>query len=99
VIEAGAGVHSQATDDLFTAAGATVKSGDVISGADVVLSVTSLTPAQIGTLKKGAVTISFLSPVTALATVTSFALYNKIHSNNKIYYTFKIKTIISIIYR
>lgn len=82
VIEAGAGVHSQATDDLFTAAGATVKSGDVISGADVVLSVTSLTPAQIGTLKKGAVTISFLSPVTATdsidaavkAGVTAFSL-------------------------
>ena len=82
VIEAGAGVHSQATDDLFTAAGATVKGGDVISGADVVLSVTSLTPAQIGTLKKGAVTISFLSPVTATdsieaavkAGVTAFSL-------------------------
>ena len=82
VIEAGAGVHSQATDDLFTAAGATVKSGDVISGADIVLSVTSLTPAQIGTLKKGAVTISFLSPVTATdsidaavkAGVTAFSL-------------------------
>ena len=61
VIESGAGVHAQATDDLFTAAGATVKSGNVISDADVVLCVTSLTPAQISSLKKGAVTISFLS--------------------------------------
>jgi len=66
VIESGAGVHSQATDDLFTAAGATVKSGNVISDADVVLSVTSLTPAQMKTLKKGAVTISFLSPLPQL---------------------------------
>jgi len=82
VIESGAGVHSQATDDLFTAAGATVKSGNVISDADVVLSVTSLTPAQMKTLKKGAVTISFLSPVTAVdsidaatsAGVTAFSL-------------------------
>jgi len=82
VIESGAGVHSQATDDLFTAAGATVKSGNVISDADVVLSVTSLTPAQMKTLKKGAVTISFLSPVTGVdsidaatgAGVTAFSL-------------------------
>jgi NAD(P) transhydrogenase subunit alpha len=82
VIEAGAGENAQATDALFTAAGATVKSGNVISDADVVLSVTSLTPAQIGSLKKGAVTISFLSPVTAVdsieaaekAGVTAFSL-------------------------
>ena len=82
VIESGAGIHSQATDDLYTAAGATVKSGNVISDADVVLSVTSLTPAQMKTLKKGAVTISFLSPVTAVdsieaatgAGVTAFSL-------------------------
>jgi NAD(P) transhydrogenase subunit alpha len=82
VIESGAGVHAQATDELFTAAGATIKSGNVISDADVVLSVTSLTPAQISSLKKGAVTISFLSPVTAIdsidaavtAGVTAFSL-------------------------
>lgn len=73
VIESGAGIHAQATDDLFTAAGATVQSGDVISGADVVLSVTSLTPAQIATLKKGAVTISFLSPVTAVDSIDAAA--------------------------
>ena len=82
VIESGAGVHAQATDELFTAAGATIKSGNVISDADVVLCVTSLTPAQISSLKKGAVTISFLSPVTAVdsidaavtAGVTAFSL-------------------------
>jgi NAD(P) transhydrogenase subunit alpha len=82
VIESGAGNYSQATDDLYTAAGATVKSGNVISDADVVLSVTSLTPTQMKTLKKGAVTISFLSPVTGVdsieaataAGVTAFSL-------------------------
>lgn len=82
VIESGAGNSAQATDDLFTAAGATVKSGNVISDADVVLSVTSLTPSQMSSLKKGAVTISFLSPVTAVdsieaaekAGVTAFSL-------------------------
>lgn len=64
VVESGAGVHSQATDDLYKAAGATVKSGNVISDADVVLSVTALTATQMKSLKKGAVTISFLSSVT-----------------------------------
>lgn len=52
VIESGAGIHSQAPDDLYSAAGATVKSGNVISDADVVLSVTSLTSAQMGSLKR-----------------------------------------------
>jgi NAD(P) transhydrogenase subunit alpha len=82
VIESGAGIHSQASDDLYRSAGASVISGDVLSGADVVLSVQPLTPAQMGTLKKGAVTISFLSPTmsvdsidaAASAGVTSFSL-------------------------
>jgi NAD(P) transhydrogenase subunit alpha len=47
VIEAGAGSHSQATDADFSAAGATVKPGDVLSDADVVLSVQPLTPKQM----------------------------------------------------
>ena len=63
VIESGAGISSQASDDAYRAAGAKVVSGDVLTSADVVLSVTALTPAQIGTLKKGAITISFLSIV------------------------------------
>jgi NAD(P) transhydrogenase subunit alpha len=82
VIESGAGAHSQATDDLYAAAGATVKSGNVISDADVVLSVTALTATQMNSLKKGAVTISFLSSVTQTdsieaatqAGVTAFSL-------------------------
>ena len=82
VIESGAGNHSQATDQLYTDAGATVKSGNVITDADVILSVTSLSPTQMSSLKRGAVTISFLSPVTALdsidaatqAGVTAFSL-------------------------
>jgi len=61
VIESGAGVDAQASDDAYRAAGAQVVAGDVLKSADVVLSVTALTPAQIGTLKKGAITISFLS--------------------------------------
>ena len=63
VIESGAGIAAQASDDAYRAAGAQVVAGDVIKSADVVLSVTALTPAQIATLKKGAITISFLSVV------------------------------------
>ena len=82
VIESGAGTYSQATDEDFKSAGASVVNGDVLKDADVVLSVSPLTPAQMSSLKKGALTISFLSPVTAddsidaaaNAGVTSFSL-------------------------
>jgi len=81
-IESGAGDNSQGTDAAYTAAGASVVKGDVIASADIVLSVQPLTPAQMGTLKKGAATISFLSTVTAVdsieaavkAQVTTFSL-------------------------
>ena len=62
-IESGAGIAAQASDDAYRAAGAQVVAGDVLKSADVVLSVTALTPTQIATLKKGAITISFLSVV------------------------------------
>ncbi|KGA14449.1 hypothetical protein GM50_19835 [freshwater metagenome] len=62
-IESGAGLGAQANDDAYRTAGAQVVAGDVLKNADVVLSVTALTPAQIATLKKGAITISFLSIV------------------------------------
>jgi NAD(P) transhydrogenase subunit alpha len=65
VIETGAGVAAQYADKQFSDAGAQVKSSDVIAGADVVLSVQPLNPAQMKTLKKGAITISFLSPTTS----------------------------------
>jgi NAD(P) transhydrogenase subunit alpha len=82
VIGSGAGDHSQGTDSAYTAAGATVVKGDVISSADIVLSVQPLNAAQMATLKSGAITISFLSTVTAVdsidaaikAGVTAFSL-------------------------
>jgi H+-translocating NAD(P) transhydrogenase subunit alpha len=82
VIESGAGLTAQAADQDFKAAGAEVKSGDVLTGADVVLSVQPLTPAQMKSLKKGAITISFLSPTgstdsidaAVAAGVTAFSL-------------------------
>jgi NAD(P) transhydrogenase subunit alpha len=73
VIEAGAGVASGFQDSEFTAAGATVKSGNVISDADVVASVTALTPDQMKSLKKGALTISFLSPTTSIDSIEAAA--------------------------
>jgi NAD(P) transhydrogenase subunit alpha len=72
-IESGAGNHSQATDEDFKIAGASVVSGDVLKDADVVLSVSPLTPAQMSSLKKGAITISFLSPVTAVDSIDAAA--------------------------
>jgi H+-translocating NAD(P) transhydrogenase subunit alpha len=72
-IESGAGTHSQATDDDFKSAGASVVNGDVLKDADVVLSVSPLTPAQMSSLKKGALTISFLSPVTAVDSIEAAA--------------------------
>jgi len=82
VIQSGAGDNSQGSDAAYTAAGATVVKGDVLASADVVLSVQPLTPAQMATLKRGAITISFLSTVTAVdsidaaikAGVTAFSL-------------------------
>ena len=71
IIEAGAGTQSQATDAQFAAAGATVKAGDVIADGDVILSVQPLTPKQMATAKNGAITISFLSPVTAVDSISA----------------------------
>ena len=73
VIEAGAGVASGFQDSEFTAAGSTVKSGYVISDAVVVASVTALTPDQMKSLKKGALTISFLSPTTSVDSIEAAA--------------------------
>ncbi len=81
-IQSGAGLHAQASDAEYTNAGAKVVSGDVLKDADVVLSVQPLTPEQMSTLKKGAITISFLPITTAQdsidaalkAGVTAFSL-------------------------
>ena len=81
-IQSGAGLHAQASDSEYESAGARVVAGDVLKEADVVLSVQPLTPAQMATLKKGAITISFLPITTAQdcieaaqkAGVTAFSL-------------------------
>ena len=65
LIESGAGVAAEYSDEQFLAAGAQIKQGDVLANSDVVLSVQPLTPSQIKSLKKGSLTISFLSPTTS----------------------------------
>ncbi|MBP6147706.1 MAG: Re/Si-specific NAD(P)(+) transhydrogenase subunit alpha, partial [Candidatus Planktophila sp.] len=72
-IESGAGLASQASDDLYRSAGASVVNGDVLVGADVVLSVQPLNPVQMKSLKSGAVTISFLSPTTSIESIDAAA--------------------------
>ena len=71
VIESNAGLASEYADEQFKAAGAQIKAGDVLAGSDVVLSVQPLTPTQMASLKKGAITISFLSPTTATDSINA----------------------------
>ena len=73
IIESGAGVNAQASDDQYRAAGARVQPGNVFSDADVVASVQPLSPDQMKSLKKGAITISFLSPTTAVDSIDAAA--------------------------
>ena len=76
-IESGAGTDSQATDSEFQAAGAEIIATSNIQSelgkADVVASVQPLTPDQFKSVKKGAVTISFLSPTTATDSIEAAA--------------------------
>jgi NAD(P) transhydrogenase subunit alpha len=72
IIESGAGIHAQATDKDYEAVGAKI-AGEVLKDADIVLSVQPLTPEQAGSLKNGAVTISFLSPTTAVENIEALA--------------------------
>ena len=82
VIEKGAGTLSGFEDGQYEKAGAKIGVGNVISDSDIVASVTALTPEQMKSLKKGAITVSFLSPTTqsdsidaaASAGVTSFSM-------------------------
>jgi NAD(P) transhydrogenase subunit alpha len=82
LIENGAGVFAGSSDEFFKASGALIVSSKEISSADVILSVQPLSVSQFTTLKRGAITISFLSPANskdlidaaANAGVTAFSL-------------------------
>lgn len=73
IVESGAGLTAQASDTAYTTAGAEVISGasfnTALNNADVVATVSPLTPEQMHSLKKGAITISFLPLTTAQTTI------------------------------
>ena len=65
-VESGAGVEASFSDDDYRAAGATVRSDDGLSVADVVYSVNSLSLEQIARVRRGATVASFLAPSSSL---------------------------------
>ena len=77
VVESGAGVHSQAPDSDYQSAGAEVFSSQnlnqELAAADVVASVQPLSPEIMAKLKRGAITISFLSPSGATDSINAAA--------------------------
>jgi len=70
-VQAGAGTRANALDDAYRDAGASVVDGDVLAGADVVLTVNSLDLDRIGTLSPGTTVVSFLAPLQSLDKVTA----------------------------
>ncbi|HEY9378815.1 MAG TPA: NAD(P)(+) transhydrogenase (Re/Si-specific) subunit alpha, partial [Jiangellaceae bacterium] len=74
LVEAGAGVGALHGDDDYRSAGASVVSdGDgPLSGADVVVSVQPLAAGRARHLRRGAVTISFLSTTQELSLVRTY---------------------------
>jgi NAD(P) transhydrogenase subunit alpha len=81
-IESGAGAGAEFSDEQYKAVGATIVGSDQISSADVVVSIQPLSSSQMSTLKKGAITLSFLAPsaygenidAAASAGLTSFSM-------------------------
>lgn len=82
VVQAGAGMSALAGDCAYAAAGAEVVDAVEAAGADVLFHVRPLSPAVIGRLRPGTITVGFCSPssepasVAALrdARITSFAI-------------------------
>ena len=73
VIESGAGLAAEFSDDQYAAAGAKIVTGSVIHDADIIASVAPLDPQRMAQVKKGAITISFLSPTTAVDSIEAAA--------------------------
>ena len=60
-VESGAGQGLLASDEDYRVVGADVRTGDVLSGADLVLHVRPLLPGQVARLRAGAVTVGFVT--------------------------------------
>ena len=76
-VQSGAGIHSQAPDNDFQSAGAEIVASSNLDSelakADVVASVQPLSPEMMKKLKRGAITISFLSPTGATDSINAAA--------------------------
>ncbi|MFZ9211956.1 MAG: NAD(P) transhydrogenase subunit alpha, partial [Candidatus Nanopelagicaceae bacterium] len=76
-IESRAGIHAGASDESYIEQGATIFSASdqrkELAGADVILTVQPLSPDQASSLKSGAITISFLSSVSAKESIDALA--------------------------
>ena len=70
-IESGAGDGAFLTDDDYREAGADVVTGEVLTDADVVLAVNSLSVEQVAALGSGTVVLSFLAPNSSLDKVAA----------------------------
>ena len=70
-IESGAGDGAFLTDDDYREAGADVVTGEVLTDADVVLAVNSLSVEQVAALGSGTVVLSFLAPTASLDKVAA----------------------------
>jgi NAD(P) transhydrogenase subunit alpha len=74
IMESGIGAASGFSDEEYTTAGVTISDrNNAISSADILLSVRKLEAAEVGILKKGAITISFLDPFNEQALVEALA--------------------------
>ena len=82
LLERGAGERARFPDALYKSVSWAASAGEVLAGADVVLTVQPLTVAQIGELKSSTVVIGFMQPYARAAEVraltargiTSFAM-------------------------
>ena len=74
-VEAGAGAGAGFVDSAYSDSGATIVADEagLLAGADVVLKVQPPTQAEVSSLRKGAVLISFLQPGTNAAVVRGLA--------------------------
>ena len=76
-VQSNAGNSAGHDDEQYSKAGAQIVSADSVSGeftnADVVASVRPLNPDIAKTLKKGAITVSFLSPTNDLETIKALS--------------------------
>ncbi len=78
IVESGAGIEAGFTDSDYEDVGATVKADEqsVLNDADVVLKVRAPQDQELEGIKKGALLISFLAPLTSPELVKSLAEHN-----------------------